>query len=411
MEILVLNCGSSSVKFALWSAEPLRRLRWGIVERIGLANSRLLVNDAGGEGSNEAVDCSDHRRAVELVLAGIAGRRNHDAGAIAAVGHRVVHGGERFARSARIDEQLLREVERCSELAPLHNPPNLAGIRAARELLPRAVQVAVFDTAFHQSMPPEAYRYPLPAGWYEKYAIRRYGFHGTSHLYVAHRAAALLDRPLEQLRLVTLHIGNGASAAAVAGGKSIDTSMGFTPLEGLVMGTRCGWIDAAVPLWVMRKEGLDAARLDTILNRESGLLGLTGRFSDRREIVQAAAAGDERCQLALAVECRSLRKVIGAYAALMGGLDAVIFTAGVGENSPEIRAGALRQLDFLGIRLDGERNRQAVGGAHELCISSPGSRVQVWVVPTDEERVIAEDTLAQVTGRFDRAGFRYSFSR
>lgn len=413
MEILVLNSGSSSVKFALWSAEPWRRERWGIVERVGLDASRLLVKNCSGEETTRKVACPSHRQAVELALTAVTGATDPSAGAgnISAVGHRVVHGGERFARSALVDDRLLREVEKCSEMAPLHNPPNLAGIRAARELLPGVAQVAVFDTAFHQSLPPEAFRYPLPASWYEKYAIRRYGFHGTSHLYVAHRAAALLDRPLAQLRLVTLHIGNGASAAAVAGARSIATSMGFTPLEGLVMGTRCGWIDAAVPLWVMRKEGLSAERMDDILNRESGLLGLTGRFSDRRDILQAANRGDEACRLAMAVECRSLRQVIGAYAATMGGLDGVIFTAGVGENCPEIRAGALRQLEFLGIELDRERNQKAVGGKAELCISTPGSRVQAWVIPTDEERVIAEDTLALVTGRLDRADFRYSFSR
>jgi acetate kinase len=314
------------------------------------------------------------------------------------VGHRVVHGGEKFKKSARVTPELIKTVEEVAELAPLHNPPNLAGIRAAQGLLPNVPHVAVFDTAFHQTMEPAAFVYPLPYDWYEKYGIRRYGFHGTSHLYVSARAAALLGRPLEELKIITLHVGNGASAAAVSEGKSVDTSMGFTPLEGLVMGTRCGSIDPAVPLYIMEREGQNTDEMDLLLNKKSGLLGITGRFYDRRDILKNAEAGDERCRLALEVEARSLKKTIGAYAACMGGLDAVVFTAGVGENAPSIRAGALAGLEFLGIHLDPNRNQSAVGGRGEELITTDDSPVKVLVIPTNEALVIAEDTLAILAG-------------
>jgi acetate kinase len=306
---------------------------------------------------------------------------------------------------------LIAAVEAVAELAPLHNPPNLAGIRAASALLPDVAQVAVFDTAFHQSMPKAAYTYALPHQWYDTYGIRRYGFHGTSHLYVSLRAAVLLGRDPAELKIVSLHLGNGASAAAVDGGRSVDTSMGLTPLEGLVMGTRCGWIDPAIPLMIMQREGLTAEQMDRTLNKQSGVLGMTGRFLDRRDVLAAAAEGDPRCLLALAVEARTIQKTIGAYAAVMGGLSCVVFTAGVGENAPSIRAAALHGLEFLGIRLDPERNAAAVGGKQERFISRLDSPVAVVVIPTDEERVIAEDTLAILEGRFDDPDFRYSFAR
>jgi acetate kinase len=301
-------------------------------------------------------------------------------------------------------------IEEHAALAPLHNPPNLEGIAVARQIFPDAVQVAVFDTAFHQSMPPAAYTYALPHEWYERYGIRRYGFHGTSHLYVAHRAAVLLDRPLAELRLVTLHVGNGASACAVERGRAVDTSMGLTPLEGLVMGTRCGSIDPAIPLHMMQRLQLDAAAMDRVLNKQSGMLGLTGRHVDRRDVLAAAAEGDERCRTALEVEARTLAKTIGAYAAVMGGLDAVVFTAGVGENAPPIRAAALRELVFLGLQLDAGRNQRAVGGA-EMAITKPQSPTAALVIPTDEERVIAEDTQAIVQDRYDTPDFHYTFAR
>ena len=374
MSVLTLNCGSSSVKYSVYDQERKKFVSRGKIERVGGA------------------DCPDHTVAVERVLKSVS---RED---IRAVGHRVVHGGEKFKKSARVTPELIKAVEEVAELAPLHNPPNLAGIRAAQKLLPGVPHVAVFDTAFHQTMEPAAFVYPLPYEWYEKYGIRRYGFHGTSHLYVSARAAARLGRPLEELKIVTLHVGNGASAAAVAGGRSVDTSMGFTPLEGLVMGTRCGSVDPAVPLYVMEREGQSTDEMDLLLNKKSGLLGITGRFYDRRDILENAEAGDRRCRLALEIEARSLKKTIGSYAACMGGLDAVVFTAGVGENAPSIRARALEGLEFLGIHLDPRRNQKAVGGRGEELITTDDSPVKVLVIPTNEALVIAEDTLAILAG-------------
>jgi len=412
MSILTLNCGSSSVKYAFY--DPGRRafVCRGLVDRVGQPGS-VLKHKQDGEETRVEQACADHAAAVALVLATLtqgATPAIRDATFIRAVGHRVVHGGETFARSARITPEMLRTVEELSSLAPLHNPPNLAGIRAAQKLLPGIPQVAVFDTAFHQSLEPAAYVYPLPYAWYERYGIRRYGFHGTSHLYVAHRAAALLNRPLSELRLITLHIGNGASATAVWNGSSVDTSMGFTPMEGLVMGTRCGSIDPAVPLYLMPKLGLSPEAMDQELNKRSGLLGITDRFSDRRDVEKAAAEGDERCALAQEIEIRALKKTIGAYAAAMEGLDAVVFTAGVGENSASIRERVLRGLEFLGLELDRARNAEAVGGEYEAEITRDDSLVKALVIPTNEELVIAEDTLAILEERFDDADFRYSFA-
>jgi acetate kinase len=412
MSILTLNCGSSSVKYSVY--DPARRLALarGVVERVGAEGSFLKERRGEREIRLEA-PAPDHVAAVRLVLRSLGEGPDAPArepGSIRAVGHRAVHGGERFARSALVTDELERTLEELAVLAPLHNPPNLAGIRAARAVLPEVPQVAVFDTAFHQSMPRAAYLYPLPMDWYRQHGIRRYGFHGTSHLYVSRRAAVMLGRPLGELKLVTLHIGNGASAAAVQGGLSVDTSMGFTPLEGLVMGTRSGSIDPAIPLYLMGREGLSSAQMDQALNKYSGLQGLTGRFSDRRDIEAAAAQGDLDCQLALEIECRTLAKTVGSYAAAMGGLHAVVFTAGVGENSALIRARAMAPLAFLGIELDEDKNRAARGGRAELDISRAGGRVRVLVIPTDEELVIAEDTLAIIEGRFDRPDFRYSFA-
>ncbi|MBN2495183.1 MAG: acetate kinase [Deltaproteobacteria bacterium] len=411
MSILTLNCGSSSVKYSVYDPEPKSFVCRGIVERVGLSGSFLRQQHGQAESRIER-DCADHSAAVQLVLEVLTTGDSspvRDVASIRAVGHRTVHGGEKFARSARVTPELVKTLDALSSLAPLHNPPNLAGIRAAQALLPDIPHVAVFDTAFHQTMPPEAYLYPLPYEWYERHGIRRYGFHGTSHLYVSKRAAVLLGRPYDTLRIVTLHVGNGASAAAVCCGRSVDTSMGFTPLEGLVMGTRCGWIDPAIPLFVMQAEGLDAAEMDRLLNKQSGLLGLTGRFSDRRDIEKAADEGDARCTHAIAIEALSLKKVIGAYAAAMGGLDCVVFTAGVGENSARIREKALSGLAFLGIHLDPAANEHARGGKAEARISRTDSPVRVLVIPTDEELVIAEDSLAILEGRFDAPDFDYSF--
>jgi len=413
MSILTLNCGSSSVKYSVWDPDSGAFACRGIVERVGTEASEL-THEAGAQSEKIARGCPDHTAAVRLVVEVLTEGDDSalaDLAAIRAVGHRVVHGGEAFARSARITPELIAAVEEVAALAPLHNPPNLAGIRAAQSLLPDVAQVAVFDTAFHQTMAPAAYTYALPREWYEKYGVRRYGFHGTSHLYVAHRAARLLSRPLTELKIVTLHVGNGASAAAVDRGRSVDTSMGLTPLEGLVMGTRCGWIDPAIVPYVMQRENLDSGEIDKLLNKCSGLLGLSGRFTDRRDILAAADRGDERCKLAVQIECRAIAKIIGSYAAVMGGLDGVVFTAGVGENAAPIRARALESLEFLGIRLDSARNEQALGGLREQIISSEQSPVAVLVIPTNEELVIAEDTQAILEGRHDDPGFSYSFAR
>ena len=401
MLILTLNCGSSSVKYALYDTTATSFVCQGIVERIGISGGFIRHKIEGDLEVRIERNCPDHTEAVSFVFEILTtgdGAVVSDKTRIAAVGHRVVHGGEKFAHSARITTELIQAVEAVAELAPLHNPPNLAGIRAAQAVLPGAVHVAVFDTAFHQTMPPEAYIYPLPYDWYKDYGIRRYGFHGTSHLYVSRRAAFLMGRPMEELKIVTLHIGNGSSAAAIDCGRSVDTSMGFTPLEGLVMGTRCGWIDPAIPLYIAEKKGIGLEELDRLLNKESGILGITGRYSDRREVDRAISLGDMRSKLALTIECRVIKKTIGAYAAVMGGLDAVVFTAGAGEKSPNIRAGSLKGLEFLGIRIDAESNRRAMSGEEEIDISFPGSPVRVLVIPTNEELVIVEDTRAIVEG-------------
>lgn len=413
MKVFVLNCGSSSIKYKLFDMPSAKALAKGLAEKIGLEKGKITHSLQNGDKKEWEEPVPDHQKGIERIL-DILTDSEHGClktlSEIEAVGHRVVHGGEDFSGSVCIDDEVIAAMKRNVELAPLHNPPNLEGIDAIGNLLPDVPQVGVFDTAFHQSMPPAAYTYALPHEWYERYGIRRYGFHGTSHLYVAHRAAVLLDRPLAELRLVTLHVGNGASACAVERGRAVDTSMGLTPLEGLVMGTRCGSIDPAIPLHMMQRLQLDAAAMDRVLNKQSGMLGLTGRHVDRRDVLAAAAEGDERCRTALAVEARTLAKTIGAYAAVMGGLDAVVFTAGVGENAPPIRAAALRELAFLGLQLDAGRNQRAVGGA-EMAITKPQSPTAALVIPTDEERVIAEDTQAIVQDRYDTPDFHYTFAR
>jgi acetate kinase len=370
-EVFVLNTGSSSVKYRLLNAESGQIRAEGLVERIGPSGA----------------DAPDHAHAVDGILAELGGLR------IDAVGHRVVHGGERFRTAVLVDDAVEQAIEALSPLAPLHNPPALAGIRAARRALPDVPHVAVFDTAFHHTLPPAAFSYAIDAQLAARHAIRRYGFHGTSYRIVSERAGELLQRPLAELRLVILHLGNGASVAAVSGGHSVDTSMGLTPLEGLVMGTRSGDIDPAVLLYLARNAGMTIDGLDDLLNRRSGLLGLAGR-ADMRELVEAAGRGDPAARLALDVYLHRIRHYIGAYAAEMGGVDAVVFTAGVGENSAVVRAGAVDGLEFLGIHLDTVANESPSSGSR--VISAAGSTVQVLVVPTDEERQIARETVAVV---------------
>jgi len=365
--VFVLNTGSSSVKFRVVNPESGEVGAEGIVERIGEPGS----------------DTPDHRAAIDRILAGL------DRGSIDAVGHRIVHGGDRFVQATLIDDEVERGIEQLSALAPLHNPPGLLGIRAARAALPELPQVAVFDTAFHARMPDAARRYAIDAALAAEHGIRRYGFHGTSYQYVSARAAEQLARPLEELRLIVLHLGNGASAAAIAGGRSVDTSMGMTPLEGLVMGTRSGDIDPAVPLYLQRTAGMTADQVDELLNRRSGLLGLSGR-RDMREVVAAAGDGDADAQLAFDVYVHRLRHYIGAYLAILGGADAVVFTAGVGENSAPVRAAALDGLSALGLQLDAASN--AAPNRKARRISPPGAPIDVLVIPTDEELQIARET-------------------
>ena len=407
MKVLVLNCGSSSVKFQVieTSLEMIEAnsdvtLARGSVERIGMSDSRLTLDVPGRKPYQEIAEILEHRAAVERVLAalvhvehGVLKRVDE----IEAAGHRVVHGGEKFASSVLVTPEVEEMIEECVVLAPPHNPHNLRGLRAARGLLPKVPHVAVFDTAFHQSMPPHAYLYGLPYELYTRHAIRRYGFHGTSHRYVAIRTAALLGRPLEELRVVTCHLGNGCSMAAVKLGHSVDTTMGFTPLEGLLMGTRTGDLDPAVLPWLMAMEELTLAQLNALLNKHSGLYGISGVSSDMREIQSASAAGNRRAALAFEMFCYRIRKYIGGYAAAMEGIDAVTFTGGIGETSAPVRERSTTGLGFLGLELDPAANAALpFGGA--AVVSTAASRAAIVVVPTNEERVIARDTVRVLGG-------------
>ncbi len=395
MKVLVLNCGSSSVKFQLFDTKEDKSLAKGMVEKIGSSMATLRYVPEGRNEITEVLEVLDHGAAIRLALATLSNPSYgviKDPSEVQAVGHRVVHGGERFSDSVLLTEEVITEVEACSRFAPLHNPHNLRGIRACAQLLPGVPQVGVFDTAFHQGMPEEAYLYALPRGLYRKLGIRRYGFHGTSHRYVAGIAAEKLGRAMEELKLITCHLGNGASIAAVAGGRSIDTSMGFTPLEGLVMGTRCGDIDPAIVPYLIQRERLSAAEADALMNKSSGLLGLTESTNDMREIEEEAEAGSQQCRVALEVFCRRVKKYIGAYAALLGGVDAVVFTGGIGENSWVVREKSTAGLEFMGIALDAERNREGAS------VVSSGT-VKIMVIPTDEELAIARGTATVLAKR------------
>jgi acetate kinase len=408
VNVLVLNAGSSSLKFQLidtsreqMAADGDRRLARGIIERIG--GEAVITARAGDAPSRRTTaPLRDLRAAVEWVVRWLAGdeaRVVGSVGDIAAVGHRVVHGGERFTRSVRIDETVLGGIEDTIELAPLHNPHNLKGIQAARSALGAEVpQVAVFDTAFHATLPDYAYLYAIPYQLYRRYKVRRYGFHGTSHRYVAWRWRKLTGRPREATRLVTLHLGNGCSACAIRNGESVDISMGFTPLEGLVMGTRSGDIDAAVLDYVSQKEGLSLDAMEALLNKQSGLLGISGLTNDMRELLaEASEHDDRRARLAVEIFCYRVRKYIGAYLAALDGADAIVLTGGIGENSPAVRARILEGLQWMGIELDAGRNDDMVGG-REGQVTTDGSRLQAWVIPTDEELLIARDTVRVVQG-------------
>jgi acetate kinase len=395
MNILVINSGSSSVKYQVLDMADGTVLTGGRLERIGEPESRLTHHWRDAAGARREITrgapVPDHAHAFELIAtvmreSGSAGQFDLDG-----IGHRVVHGGERFQAPTRIDREVVEALRAMSPLAPLHNPPNLAGIEVCLALFPQVPQVAVFDTAFHQTMPVHAFRYAVPESWYRGHRVRRYGFHGTSHAYVARQAAAHLQRPLESLRLITLHLGNGASAAAIEAGRCVDTSMGFTPLEGLMMGTRSGDIDPAILFHLNRETGIDLEDLDYQLNQESGLKGICG-VNDMREAQRLAAAGDERARLAIDMYCYRIRKYIGAYYAVLGRLDALVFTAGIGENSPPIRKQSCTGLDRFGIRIDEARNAQP--GAEVIEIQAEDAAVRVLVVPTNEELEIAHQTRA-----------------
>jgi len=385
----------------------------GVVERVGSAGSFISHEAPGREKVTLKQDCHTHKEAIKLVLSTLTDADNgviDSLSGISAVGHRVVHGGERFVKSVIIDNKVVDAFRDLSDLAPLHNPPNIEGIGAARELMPKIPHMAIMDTAWHQTMPASSYTYALPRKWYWRYGIRRYGFHGTSFLYVAKRAAVLLKKDPFKTNVVICHIGNGASVNAVKNGLSYDTSMGFTPLEGLVMGTRAGDHDPAIPLYVMARENLSPGEMDGMLNKKSGILGITEQYTDRRDVEAAAAHGDERAKLAISIETYRIKKYIGAYAAAVGGIDAVVFTAGVGELGSITRAGALEDLDFLGIKCDAEKNETSRTRNAETDISAKASKVKVFVIPTDEERVFVEDVAGLMDGSYDiHTRFDYTF--
>lgn len=396
MKILVLNCGSSSVKYQFFDLDKNLALCKGLVDRIGMAGAVLSHSRYDGEKINLVAEILDHTMAIEYVVA-ILMSKNHGVietqKDIDAVGHRVVHGGETFSGSIKITDEVVRVLHENIGLAPLHNPPNIKGIQAVTRLLPDTPQVGVFDTAFHSNMPHKAFLYGIPYELYKKHKIRRYGFHGTSHRFVSATAASMMNKDVSELKIVTAHLGNGCSMAAVDRGKSIDTTMGFTPLEGLLMGTRSGDMDPSVILYIMGKEELTSSEANTLLNKHSGLTGISGESSDMRDIIISMKEGHKRSRYAFEVFCYRIKKYIGAYAAAMGGLDAVVFTGGIGENSADVRAEVCKDLGFLGLEIDGMKNE-----AKEDDISALNSRVKVFRIPTDEELVIARDTQEIVKG-------------
>lgn len=397
MKVLVLNCGSSSLKYQLIDMSNEEVLCIGLVERIGIEGSILKQEKDSVEGKLVIEQpMKNHQDAIKLVLDAVVHPEFggvKEISEVEAVGHRVVHGGEKFASSVVITPEVKNALEECIDLAPLHNPANIMGIEACEAILPGVPMVAVFDTAFHQTMPESSFLYGLPYELYTKYGIRRYGFHGTSHKYVSNRAADMLGKKPEEVKIITCHLGNGASIAAIDGGKCVDTSMGFTPLEGLIMGTRCGDIDAAILPFLMEKEGLDAKGLSNLMNKESGVYGMTGISNDFRDIEGAAANGDKKAQIALDAYVKKVKKYIGSYAAEMNGVDAVVFTAGVGENGIGMREEIASNMEFLGMNLDKEANK--VRGK-ETVISTEDSKVKILLIPTNEELVIARDTVALV---------------
>jgi acetate kinase len=390
MKVLVLNCGSSSIKYQFIDSDKETALAKGIVERIGMTGAVLSHSRFDGDSIKIAGEILDHKAAIEYVIA-ILLSKNHgvieNISDIDAVGHRVVHGGETFSDSVLINDEVLKVLEDNIELAPLHNPPNIKGIQAVSRLLAKTPQVAVFDTAFHSKMPPRSFLYGIPYELYKKYKIRRYGFHGTSHLYVSQKAAEMMNKNISELKIITAHLGNGCSMAAINKGTSIDTTMGFTPLEGLLMGTRSGDLDPSLILYIMGKEGLSLHEAGTLLNKHSGLIGISGESSDMREIIASVKDEQKRSVYAFEIFCYRIKKYIGAYTAAMGGLDALVFTGGIGENATEVREEVCRNMDYLGIKLDTLKNE-----SKEQIISDSSSKVKIFRIPTNEELVIAMDT-------------------
>ena len=393
MKILVLNCGSSSIKYKLFDMTTKEVMAQGGIEKIGLPGSFLKLTLPNGEKKILEKDVPEHTTGIDFILNTLV---SEEYGAIKsldeinAVGHRMVHGGEKFAKSVLIDQEVLDTFIACSDLAPLHNPANLKGVNAVTAILPNVPQVGVFDTAFHQTMPDYAYMYAVPYELYQKYGVRRYGFHGTSHRYVSKRVCEYLNIPVEGTKIITCHVGNGGSITAVKDGKSVDTSMGLTPLEGLMMGTRSGDIDGGAVTYIMEKEGLDATGVSNLLNKKSGVLGVFEKSSDMRDLESAAAAGEPRAVLAESMYFYRIKKYIGAYAAAMGGVDVIVFTGGVGENQANARSGACEGLEYMGVKIDLEKNK--VRG-EEAIISTDDSKVKVVIIPTDEELMIASDTM------------------
>ena len=396
MNILVINCGSSSLKYQLINSASEAVLAKGLCERIGIEGSQITYQPAGGEKEVTVSPMPTHTQAIQMVLDALTNDKTgviKSLDEVGAVGHRIVHGGEAFTASTLITEEAVKAIEECSDLAPLHNPANLIGIRACQELMPNTPMVGVFDTAFHQTMPEKAYLYGLPYEYYEKYKVRRYGFHGTSHSYVSKRTAEVLGRPYDSLKTVVCHLGNGSSISAVLNGKSGDTSMGLTPLEGLVMGTRSGDVDPGALQFIMHKENMDIDQMLNVLNKKSGVYGMSGVSSDFRDVENAANDGNKKAEVALESFAYRVAKYVGAYAAAMSGVDAIAFTAGVGENDKITRKKVCEYLGFLGIEIDDEANSKR---GQEIVISTPDSKVSVLVIPTNEELAIARETLALV---------------
>ncbi|MDR3161457.1 MAG: acetate kinase [Spirochaetaceae bacterium] len=415
MVILTLNCGSSSAKYQVYDWDAKDILAVGIVERVTLGGSFISHKAKGKEEYEAKHDCPTHTDAVDLIIKTLTSPEVgviKDMSVIKAVGHRVVHGGDKFIKSVLVDDTVMKTLDEVKELGPLHNPANIMGIEAAKKVLPNVPHCAVMDTAWHQTMPAESFLYAVPYEWYEQYAVRRYGFHGTSFLYTAKRAAVLLGKDPFQTNLIIAHLGNGSSINAVKNGCSFDTSMGMTPLEGLVMGTRAGDADMAMPFYVMRKTGLNAAEVESALNKKSGLLGITGQYADRRDIQAAALKGDARAKLAQDMEAYRVKKYIGAYQAALGRVDALVFTAGVGEFAAFMRKKILDGLDAIGIVYDPAKNELAQTRNTETRISADHSPIPVFIIPTDEELVMTEDAYALMAGTYDvHTNFTYSFQR